>query len=392
MIDTEISTATEATIVAEAIENSEHIEIAENAETIEPAVDNEELEMTESSGFLPSHEFDPHAEPEAAVDTAQPELAVETPMPVIAEYVDEFADPVRYDLEYGRQGIDLPFYLGLATSAAEGTETGAARVLDLATGTGRLALALAAAGHKVTEVDINSGLLDVAKSKDGAEQVTWAEQDARSVKVRGTFDLAILAGNALQQFLTNDDRAAVLASAYRQLAPGGALAFAIRFPHGVELSRRAETPEIWHSYTDAGGSQVVVSGTQRYDAITQVMTHETYRQYAVDGSRAATPTATALRYSYPQELVAALSAARFEVEAMYADFNGTPLIGSTAPTASALVVVARKPQKAPAKSAAKKPAAKKPAAKKSVAKPAAKKPAAKNAAPKKPGSKKAKKK
>jgi hypothetical protein len=162
--------------------------------------------------------------------------------------------------------------------------------------------------------------------------------------VRGKFDLAVVAGNALQQFLTNADRAAVLKGIHRQLHAGGRLAFAVRFPHPAELARRVEAPEIWHSYADASGSQVVVSGTQRYDAATQVMTHETYRQYAVDGTAAAAPTTTSLRYAFPQELVAALETARFEVEAVYVDFAGTPLTAETAGSASALVFVARKPE------------------------------------------------
>ncbi|HEX5017095.1 MAG TPA: class I SAM-dependent methyltransferase [Actinomycetes bacterium] len=257
----------------------------------------------------------------------------------VDEYVDEYADATRYDYEYGTSGADLPFYVELA-AGADG------RVLDVATGTGRVALALADAGHDVTGVDINSGMLAVAAAKDEAERVTWIEQDARELKVRGKFDLAIVAGNALQQFLTNADRAAVLKGIYRHLNAGGTVAIAVRFPHATELARRVESPEIWHSYTDAAGSQVVVSGTQRYDAVAQVMTHETYRQYAVDGTSAAAPTTTALRYSYPQELLGALEAARFEVDGVYADFARTPLTAETAGTASALVLVARKPAKA----------------------------------------------
>jgi SAM-dependent methyltransferase len=255
-------------------------------------------------------------------------------------FVDEYADAARYDVEYGTAGADLPFYAELAESAA--------RVLDVATGTGRVALALAAAGHEVTAVDVNAGMLAVATDKaeiaELAEQVTWVEQDARELKVRGKFDVAVIAGNALQQFLTNTDRAAVLGGIHRQLHAGGRLAFAVRFPHPAELARRVEAPEIWHSYADASGSQVVVSGTQRYDAATQVMTHETYRQYAVDGTAAAAPTTTSLRYAFPQELVAALETARFEVEAVYVDFAGTPLTAETAGSASALVFVARKPE------------------------------------------------
>ena len=257
-------------------------------------------------------------------------------------FVDEYTDPARYDAEYGTAGADLPFYLGLAEPGA--------RVLDVATGTGRVAIALAEAGHEVTAVDVNADMLALAATKADAlelsEQLTWIEQDARDLKVRGRFSLAVVAGNALQQFLGNADRSALLKAVYRQLEAGGRLAFAVRFPHPAELARRVESAEIWHSYTDASGSQVVVSGTQRYDAASQVMTHETYRQYAVDGTPAAAPTITSLRYALPQELVAALGAARFEVEGMYVDFAGTPLTAETAASASALVVVARKPAKA----------------------------------------------
>lgn len=255
----------------------------------------------------------------------------------VTELADEYGDPARYDLEYGTAGLDVPFYLALA-ERADGT------VLDVATGTGRIALAIAEAGHEVTAVDVNPAMVEFAIDKDVDETVTWVEQDARELKVRGKFGLAIVAGNALQQFVANDDRAAVLKAIYRQLAPGATFAFAIRFPHASELARRVETPEIWHSYTDVTGSQVIVSGTQRYDATTQVMTHETYRQYAVDGTPAAAPTTTAVRYSFPQELEAALAAARFEVEATYADFAGTALTTESAATASALVYVCRKPE------------------------------------------------
>ena len=276
----------------------------------------------------------------STVDEIAPEA-----LPEPVSFVDEYADAARYDSEYGTAGADLTFYAALAAELAEG-----ARVLDVATGTGRVALALAEAGHPVTAVDLNADMLAVAEAKAEAleltDEVTWVEQDARELKVRGKFALAVIGGNALQQFASNADRAAVLKSVHRQLEAGGRLAFAVRFPHPAELARRVESPEIWHSYTAACGSQVVVSGTQRYDAATQLMTHETYRQYAVDGTSAATPTTTTLRYALPQELVAALETARFEVEAVYADFDGTPLTAETSSSATALVFVARKPVKA----------------------------------------------
>jgi len=255
------------------------------------------------------------------------------PEQTAAVTVEEYGDPVRYDLEYGQPGADAPFYRQLA----EGVE---GPVLDLACGTGRIALDLARAGHDVTAVDLSDAMLAHAASKPGAEEVEWVQQDARELKLRPKFDLVTLAGNSFQAFLTNDDRDAVLKAVYRQLRPGGRFAFSTRFPQPLELARRVDVPELWHSYLDADGHQVVVSGTQHFHPVAQVMHHETYRQYAVDGSPAAAPTGVALRYHFPQELEAALKAARFQVEARYGDFDGSPL-GEQATT---MVYVCRKPE------------------------------------------------
>lgn len=243
----------------------------------------------------------------------------------------EFADPVRFDLEYGLAGADGAFYRALAD------RTGG-RVLDLATGTGRIALELARAGHDVTGVDISAVMLTHAATKPGADDVTWVQQDARTLRLRPKFGLVTLAGNAFQSFLTNDDRDAVLASVWRQLQPGGELAFSLRFPSPEQLARRVDVPELWHTYLDADGREVLVSGTQHFHPVAQVMHHETYRHFALDGRPAADPTGIELRYHFPQELEAALTAARFEVVERYGDFDGAPL----GEQASVMVYVCRK--------------------------------------------------
>jgi SAM-dependent methyltransferase len=247
--------------------------------------------------------------------------------------VSEYADPARYDLEYGLPGADAPFYRALA-QRCEGP------VLDLATGTGRIALELARDGLAVTAVDVDPAMLAHAATKPGAEDVEWVEQDARALKLRAKFGLVTLGGNALQAFLTNDDRDAVLKAVHRQLKPGGVFAFAVRFPHPAELARRVDVPELWHTYLDAEGRQVMVSGTQHFHPVAQVMHHETYRHFALDGSPAAAPTSVALRYHFPQELEAALKAARFQVEERYGDFAGAPL----GEQATSMVYVCRKPE------------------------------------------------
>ncbi len=59
------------------------------------------------------------------------------------------------------------FFLGVANRKP------GLRVLDLGCGTGRLALALALAGHAVMGVDPNPAFLSMARTKPGSDQVAW---------------------------------------------------------------------------------------------------------------------------------------------------------------------------------------------------------------------------
>jgi len=67
------------------------------------------------------------------------------------------------------------------------------RVLDAGCGTGRHALALAAAGAEVTAMDFSEGMLARARAKRGAADVRWIEHDlATSFPFANAgFDLAI---------------------------------------------------------------------------------------------------------------------------------------------------------------------------------------------------------
>jgi SAM-dependent methyltransferase len=63
------------------------------------------------------------------------------------------------------------------------------RWLDVGTGTGEVALRLARSGADVTAVDISEALLEIARSKPDAEDVTWELGDAQSLRFDDeTFD------------------------------------------------------------------------------------------------------------------------------------------------------------------------------------------------------------
>lgn len=147
-----------------------------------------------------------------------------------------------YDTFGGDRG-DLDAYEDIAA------ELGAHTILDLGCGTGCLALRLAATGHTVTGVDPATASLDVARTKPGADQVTWltelpeteAEADlpeaehAEAERTEaglpgGRFDLAVMTGNVAQVFTADDDWHRILHDLHQRLRPGGHLVFETRRP------------------------------------------------------------------------------------------------------------------------------------------------------------------
>ncbi|XTZ17015.1 class I SAM-dependent methyltransferase [Micromonospora echinospora] len=173
----------------------------------------------------------------------------------------EFEDPrlvAVYDAEC-RWGPDDDFFLAVVD------ETPQARVLDLGCGTGRLTLALASAGHRVTGVDPARASLDAARAKPGADRVTWIEGTATLLPDR-SFDVAVMTSHVAQFFTTDEEWDAVLADLHRALVPGGRLVFESRDPadrrwerwNPVDSRRHPRLPdgrtvEAWTEVTEAGG-------------------------------------------------------------------------------------------------------------------------------------------
>ncbi len=119
-----------------------------------------------------------------------------------------------------RQGFPDRFY---ALLAREGLLWPGARALDLGTGTGAVARALAARGLEVVGIDASRGQVEAARrlaAQQGvAERARFAEGLAeRSGQAAAAFDL-VTAGQCWHWF----ERALAAAEARRVLKPGGAL-------------------------------------------------------------------------------------------------------------------------------------------------------------------------
>ncbi|MFF8643297.1 SAM-dependent methyltransferase [Streptomyces sp. NPDC015345] len=101
-------------------------------------------------------------------------------------------------------------------------------VLDLCCGGGRSVVALAAAGHRVTGVDISAAQLAAAEKrvadKGVADRVDLLRDDVTTLNLGRTFNAVVIGGLSLTLF-QGPQRAALLNTVRTHLAPGGRLLF-----------------------------------------------------------------------------------------------------------------------------------------------------------------------
>ncbi|WP_458122131.1 class I SAM-dependent methyltransferase [Paenibacillus sp. Z6-24] len=238
---------------------------------------------------------------------------------------EEYDHPHLYDEE--NEGFQKDVYF--LSSLAESTK---GPVIDLACGTGRATIPLAAAGHRMIGVDLHPGMLDAARSKSASlpapkNPIQWIQQNIASLQLDQQSDFIFTVGNSFQHFLTNEEQDGLLRSVYQHLISGGRFVFNTRFPSTAELLQ-PEREEYWRTYTDsAAGHQVEVSTISHYDTLTQIQHYRTIRRYKDNTREIVNELSTQiyLRYTYPQELERLLNQHGFEVLHRYEDWRKTPL-------------------------------------------------------------------
>jgi SAM-dependent methyltransferase len=235
-----------------------------------------------------------------------------------------YDSPSLYDLPslYDRvvpPGPCEAFYRDVAAHAGD-------PILELACGTGRLAVPLAADGHEVVGLDASPSMLGAARAKAEANgvELDLVQGDMRDFDLGRRFALVIVSCNSLAHLVRNEDLASCLAAVARHLAPGGVFAFDVVNPSLRELagseSSGAPTGAREHLLSVAGNVRSIA-----YDPVRQVQ--ELQLRVLEPGMEKLVIAPMHLRIFFPQEVPPRLALAGMEMAACYGDFDGDWLTG-----------------------------------------------------------------
>ena len=187
------------------------------------------------------------------------------------------------------------------------------RALELAVGTGRVAVPLAERGVPVSGIELSRPMVDRLREKVGEDVVPVVVGDMATERVPGEFSLVYLVFNTISNLLTQDEQVACFANAARHLAPGGCFVVELWVPELRRLPQGTDAT-VFHSEPGYLGIDVYDVAQQRV-----VSHHVTF-----DDSRQARISRSPHRYVWPPELDLMARLAGFTLESRHADWSGSP--------------------------------------------------------------------
>jgi SAM-dependent methyltransferase len=222
-----------------------------------------------------------------------------------AFYGDRWADV--YDEHHGSldPAAAVEFLAGLA---------GDGPVLELAIGTGRVALPLAARGLVVEGIDASAAMVRRLRAKPGGDSIKVTIGDMADVPASGPFRLVYLVFNTLFGLLTQERQATCFRAVARVLGPGGAFVIECFVPDLTRFDRGQRVQAL--DVTEDSASFEL----SRHDAVRQRVTTQIV---TLDG-QGTRMRPVAIRYSWPSELDLMAAQAGLQLTERYADWTRRP--------------------------------------------------------------------
>jgi SAM-dependent methyltransferase len=195
----------------------------------------------------------------------------------------------------------------------------AGSVLDVGCGTGQLLHRAREAGHGGRLCGIDPDPASLARARRRAD-IEWVEGRAAAMTWEHEFDLAVMAGNVFQVFVTDDELASSLAATRSALVQGGRLVLGTRNPR----------VRAWEGWSPASPIDVVdhhgreLRVAYQVESVTGGVVTLTETTATRDGQTLRVDRGS-LRFLDTAEVEAALARAGLEVRSWYGDWTRGPL-------------------------------------------------------------------
>jgi SAM-dependent methyltransferase len=189
---------------------------------------------------------------------------------------------------------------------------GDGRALELGVGTGRIALPLARRGVPVHGIELSNAMVARLRAKPGGEDIGVTIGDFATATVDGTFTVAYLVFNTIQNLTTQAAQVACFRNVAAHLEPGGRFVIEVGVPQLRRLPP-GETVRAFH-VSETGW------GLDEFDVATQGLTSHHFR--IVDGrvERFSVP----FRYVWPSELDLMAELAGMSLRERWSGWNREP--------------------------------------------------------------------
>ena len=196
-----------------------------------------------------------------------------------------------------------------------------ALALELAVGTGRIALPLAARGIRVDGIDISTAMVDRLRAKPGGEHISVTMGDFAEVAVPGSYRLIYVVFNTLFNLLTQGDQVRCFKNVASHLTDDGSFVIEAFVPNFLYRLRSDQ-------YVDAEAIEVgeVRLDVGRHDSVKQLL-YESHVSLTREGVRL-NPIVT--RYAWPSELDLMARIAGLRLKERWAGWNREPFNSASA--------------------------------------------------------------
>lgn len=221
----------------------------------------------------------------------------------------------RYDTSAGRH-FDPEVIAATVDVLAELADGG--RALELAIGTGRVAVPLAERGVPVAGIDSSEPMVAQLRAKAAAGSIDVAVGDMTTTRVPGRFRLVYLVFNTIGNVWTQEAQVACFANAAAHLEPGGRFVVEVGVPQLRQLV--------------PGGDAVVFShapGYVGYDRYVDLVAQQAVSHHFTVDAEGGREFRTPFRYVWPSELDLMARLAGMSLEHRWADWDRSPFTGES---------------------------------------------------------------